>query len=91
MGKKQEDLKGILQKLIETKITGLNRREIEKAIIQVKLVADQRAIDNWFNLMFRLEYFSQPKPDFYCLNLSEIAKLDIDVPDVKQERLDVNI
>lgn len=92
MGKKQDDLKTIIQKLLNTnKTTGFTKTEIEKAIIKTKFIGDQRSINNWFNLLWKLEYFTQPKNNYYCLNLTEIASLDITVPDVKQEGLDASL
>jgi hypothetical protein len=92
MGKKQDDLKAIIQRLLSSnKTIGFTKTEIEKAIIKTKLIGDQRSIDNWFNLLWKLEYFTQPQPNYYCLNLVEISSLEIVLPDVKQERLDVSL
>ena len=82
MAKKAEDIKAILQKLLaQNRTSGFTRNDIDKAIIKTKLVADQRSIDNWFNLLWKLEYLQQPNPGQYQLNLSEILQnLEVKVP-----------
>jgi len=87
--KKQEDIKQIIQALLnKNKTTGFTKTEIEDSIVKVKLIGDRRSIENWFGLLFKLGYFEQPQPNRYSLILSEITSLDVTVPEVNQRRLE---
>lgn len=89
MGKKQTEIKEILQRLLDTnKLTGFTRTEIDKVIKKVRWVDDQRAIDNTFNMMFSFDFFTQPKCGIFDLNLKEIATLELTIPN-NQQQLDV--
>ena len=87
---KTEVIKEILQNLLETKKVGYyTKQDIEKAIMQSRGV-DKRTIQNWFNMLWKLEYFVQPEPGIFNLNLEKIVDLEVKVspqPDMKQKRL----
>lgn len=87
---KQDKLREIIQALLNKGKMQFTQTEIENTIVKTLYVADQRSIDNWFKLMFRLEYFTQPKIGTFVLFLPAIKDLDVKV-DMKQESLDVNL
>ena len=87
---KQNKIKDILETLLLKGKMEFSEAEIENAIAKTLLLADQRSIDQWFKLMFRIELFIQPRPGYYKLLMSEIARFDVKV-DSRQECLDVNI
>lgn len=65
--KKQRDLAEIIRELKTNPKTSYTKKDIEKAIVRIKLICDRRSIDNWFNLLFRLNYIQQPQPQQYIL------------------------
>ena len=79
-----------MQTLLDKGKIQFSRAEIESAIVKTLLVADQRSIDNWFNLIWRLEYFTQPRVGVYQVFFENLRELDV-VVDLQQETLDVNI
>jgi len=87
---KTEVIKQILQNLLETKKFGYYTRvDIEKAIMQSRGV-DKRTIQNWFDALWKLEYFLQPQPGIFNLNLEKVVGLEVKVSpqiDLKQKRL----
>lgn len=93
LSKKQDDIKAIIQYLLDTKNVGcFTRNEVEKAIIKVKMIVDKRAVENWFNLLWKLEYLIQPSPKVFALNFAEIAELDVELPlPINQETLDNHV
>jgi hypothetical protein len=89
---KPEMVKQILQKLLDSNksIGYYHKEEIEKAIMESRGVLDQRAINNWFAYLWKLDYFTQPKQGIYNLNLAKIQELELPLPfqiDPKQRRL----
>lgn len=85
-------VKEILRKLLDSnKTVGYyGKEDIEKAIMESRGVLDQRAINNWFSYLWKLDYFTQPKHGVYQLNLSKIQELELPLPfqiDPKQRRL----
>lgn len=91
MNKKQK-LKAILEQLImKTRKTGsFSKNEIERAIQVSLMAADERTIANWFDLLWKLEFFEQPTPNLYNLNWERIVDLEVARPvdlDVSQRRL----
>ncbi len=89
---KQQKIKNILtQLLLKTKKNGnFSRYEIESAIQVVLLAADERTINNWFNLLWKLEIFEQPIQGRYNLCWDHIVQLEVAVPidlDSNQKRL----
>ena len=87
---KQAKLKNIIENLLSKGKTQFTREEIDTAIIKELYVSDQRSLDNWFRLMWKLEYFTQPSAGVYKLFFPNIQNLDITVDD-GQECLDVNL
>lgn len=87
---KQNKIKQILETLLEKGKMEFSEAEIENAIAKTLLLADQRSIDQWFRLMFRIELFIQPRLGYYKLLISEVQRFDVRV-DEKQESLDVNL
>ena len=89
--KKKEKVKEILRTLLTStqKNSGFHRIEIEKAIKKALWLHDKRAIADWFDLMFSLELFEQPKPDCFVLCWPQLVELDVSLPDidVNQRRL----
>ena len=89
---KKEKIKEILEQLfLKTKKNGnFSRHEIESAISTSLYILDQRTIDNWFKLLWKLDVFTQPKHDNYCLNWERLVELEVSTPvelDPKQRRL----
>jgi hypothetical protein len=89
--KRREVIREILTKLIsQPNLNNYSREDIEQAIRVTRWTVDQRTIDNWFTLLWKLNFFTQPKPGRYSLNLSNLVELDISLPclvDPKQQRL----
>ena len=81
--------KEILRELLSKNKTDFCRYEIDNAIIKVLWLNDNRAINNWFSLLWNRGYFTTPKPDHYLLNLSAVQELDVEIPDLKQSTLEV--
>lgn len=88
--KKREQIKQIIQKLLEQKRLQFTQKEIEDAIVQVRELADPRSIEKWFLLMWRLGYFIQPEYELFQINLQKTMELEVKLPiqvDPKQSRL----
>jgi hypothetical protein len=87
---KTEIIKQILQNLLDIKKVGYyTRADIEKAIMLSRGV-DKRTIQNWFDVLWKLEYFLQPQPGVFNLNLEKVVALEVKIPpqiDMKQKRL----
>lgn len=73
---RKECIKEIIQTLLESnpKTDCYSRGDIEKAIMICRGL-DHRTIKNWFGFLFRLEYFTQPKPGVFELNTEKVATL----------------
>jgi len=82
-------IREILERIIKqtNKLTDLSKNEIEKAIIFCRGV-DPRTIQNWFNVLWKLEYLEQPTLGFYSLNLEKAIALDIPVARTHTQILD---
>jgi len=79
--KREETIRAILEKLISgNRQIGnrYSRDDIDKAIITVRGV-DQRTRDNWFNVLWKLDYLLQPEKGWYSLNLSHLSELELKV------------
>lgn len=86
MGKKEADTKAIIGLLLEKGKTTFTMNEIESAITKICWVSDKRSYKNKFDLMWKLELFTQPQPGIYHLNLREATRLDIKI-DLQQNTL----
>jgi len=88
---KKEQAKQIICQLLNMKKVGyFSKDDIEKAIMFCRDIADPRAIQNWFNYLWKFQYFLQPEPNIYHLNIAKISELEVKVPlqiDTKQKRL----
>lgn len=88
---KREQAKQIFQTLLDSgKLGKFTRMDIDKAIMKALFVRDARSLNNWFNLLWRLEYFTQPAPGVYDLNFEALVLLEVPLPlqvDPKQRRL----
>jgi hypothetical protein len=75
---KPQQIKEVLQTLIEQnkEVGYYHKKDIEKAIMACR-GGDERTLKNWFRLLWTLEYFLQPQPGIYHLNLSMITKLEL--------------
>ena len=87
---KQTKLKNIIENLLSKGKTQFTREEIDTATTRELLITDKRSLDNWFRLMWKLEYFTQPTVGVYKIFLPNVQKLDVKVDD-RQESLDVNL
>lgn len=67
MPTKQQTLKTILKTLLE-KPQPLTREEIEISISKTLLLIDNRSLNKWFMLIWRLNYLTQIKPNCYLVN-----------------------
>lgn len=77
---RSEYIKDILGYLIkEEGIREYSRRDIDKAIILSRGM-DKRTIRNWFNTLWILGYFTQPRKGYYLLDIDKAVKLDVQVP-----------
>jgi len=89
--KKDQRIREVIEQLIVSdKFNSFARHDIDKAIIVCRQPLDERTIDNWFNLLWKLEYIIQPKPKVYSLNITKIQELEVKLPqevDPKQRRL----
>jgi hypothetical protein len=89
--KKQERIREVIEYLITSgKFNRFQKRDIEKAIIVCRQPLDERTRDNWFRLLWQLEYIVQPECGFYMLNIPKIQELEVKLPvevDPKQRRL----
>ena len=90
---RQKCIREILENLINTnrQLGYYTKDDIEKSIIRCRGF-DQRTIDNWFKVLWRLEYLLQPEPGIFHLNLSKVAELELPVKpsaqvDSRQARL----
>lgn len=90
---KEKVIKEIIESLIKgNKPIGFYTREdIDKAIME-RRGGDKRTRDNWFNLLWKLDYLLQPELGIYHINLSKISKLELEVKvphqiDTRQKRL----
>jgi hypothetical protein len=88
---KTKEIKEIISQLLKQKSVGYySRQDIEKAIILSRNIIDKRAVNNWFNLLWKSELLLQPELGVYNLNVRKVAGLELDVPpqiDSKQRRL----
>jgi len=89
---KKEQVKEIIKALLDNcnHLGYYRKAEIEKAIMLCR-GSDNRTIRNWFKFLWRLEYFIQPHPHVYQLNMERIVDLEISIPiqiDPKQRRLE---
>ena len=89
--KKREQIKKIFKELLKkNKLAGFTEEEIKIAISTAKIVADPRTIDNWFQLLWRLGYYEQAGFNYWTLNPTQIAELEVKLPvqvDPKQRKL----
>jgi hypothetical protein len=75
---KKESITEIIQQILRTKqSTQFTKEDIELAIMKAQFVIDRRSINNWFNVLWKLQYLEQPQPGKYCLNVTEVANLGI--------------
>ena len=90
---KKENVTKIIQTLLNTKQPNTYRKEeIEQAIRVAKWTVDQRTIENWFTLLWKLGFLHQDSPGVYGLNIERVAELEVQLPldvDPKQRRLPV--
>lgn len=90
--KKEEKLRDIIERLlVNQKFNNYSKQDIEKAIFNALEPLDQRTVDKWFTLLWKLEYIVQPHYGTFALNISNIQKLDVKFPeeiDPKQTRLE---
>lgn len=79
---KKEWIRDILENILKSKETvgEYTRKDIEKAIILSRGM-DKRTISNWFDTLWALEYFTQPKKGVYCLDFAKVAELDLKIPE----------
>lgn len=74
---KKETIKQILTSLNpEKKYT---KQEIEATISKTSFALDKRTLNNWFMLLWRLNYLIQLEPSIYIVNLVETVKLEVKV------------
>jgi hypothetical protein len=89
--RKELRIREIIEYLLASdKFNCFTRSDIEKAIIVCRQPLDERTTNNWFNLLWKLEYIIQPKPKTYALNITKIQELEVALPeevDPKQRRL----
>lgn len=76
MSKKQQTLKTILEALIK-RPQPQTRSEIESVITKTTLLMDKRSLNNWFMLLWKLNYLTQIRPDCYLVNLAESVCLEV--------------
>jgi hypothetical protein len=74
---RREQVTEILKTLLKTKQTSYTQIDIGKAIMECRGL-DPRTIRNWFNYLWKLEYFVQPDKDLYQLNYEKVAELELD-------------
>ena len=84
-------VKEILSTLMtEAKSLDYDRNQVEKAIIKCRGI-DPRTVKVWFNILWKFEYFTQPRKGLYRINLEKLSELELVVPseiiDPKQRRL----
>ena len=88
---KQEQIREIIVQLLAQNrdIGYYSKPDIERAIMTCR-GCDLRTINNWFNYLWKLEYFIQPQLGIYHLNLNMIQTLELKPPiqiDPKQRKL----
>jgi len=85
---RREQVIEILKALLKTKQTTYSKVDVGKAIMECRGL-DPRTIRNWFNYLWKLEYFIQPDKGVYQLNYEKIAELELDavILDPNQRRL----
>lgn len=76
---KKEQVIEILRELFKQKRNHYTRSEIENAIITCRGV-DPRTLKNWWNYLWRLEFFEQPSKNKYILNYTRLAELEMPTP-----------
>ena len=74
---KEEEIKQILSDLLATKKGYFSREDIEKSIIRCRGCIDKRTVGSWFTFLWKMEYFVQPQPHIYNLNLQKVADLEL--------------
>lgn len=48
---------------------------------------DKRTVKNWWGYLWTLEYFSQPSPEAFRLNVNKIIELELEVKETNQTQL----
>ncbi len=80
--KKKERITEVIEHLITSgKFNSYTKRDVEKAIIVCRQPLDERTIQNWFNLLWQLEYLIQPECGVYSLNLPKLQELEVKLPE----------
>ena len=75
---RREQVIEILKALLKTNQPTYWKTDIEKAIMESRGL-DPRTIRNWFDYLWKMEYFIQSKIGVYQLNFEKIAELELDV------------
>jgi len=85
---KRQQTRQVLANLLEaTKGNpSFRRQHLEKAIMQAR-GGDKRTVKNWWGYLWTLEYFSQPSPEAFRLNVNKIIELELEVKETNQTQL----
>ena len=63
------------------------KHDIEDAIIECR-GCDKRTLRNWWNYLWRMDYFTQPKPGVFVLNVDKLLELECPELSAHQVTLD---